>query len=156
MFSALLAVFTSSGFGALTGIFGNWVKERENRKNRELEMEHQFKMTTLQHNQTLELADKQIDIETTKGEMKGFAESQKSDKGGWMDKTRAIIRPLITVYLLTIASYLAYQVNSLVGGMEALTPSEVLVMYKEIIASVIYLTTVAVSWWFSARAVHKK
>jgi hypothetical protein len=174
MIDAIVGLFSSSGLGAIVGAVGSWLNKREERANLKLQFEHEQAMTelsirevTLTQSHELQLADKQIqraqaegDIAAELSELQTFGESVKSGAKNtgimFVDAVRGLMRPLITVYLLIVSSYIAYQVSALVGGVESLSADELYDMYRDVISQLIFLTTVAVTWWFGTRPSGKR
>lgn len=165
----LTDILGSTGFGGLLGgIFSIFTKREdrklvESRQNHEREMrgmDMQEQQMTQQHEITL--ADKQIQRAESEGKMKnelleseGFVNSLKNATVNTgvaiVDAVRGLMRPLITVYLMIMTSYIAYRVSTLVGGIEALPVTEIYDLYREIILQVLCLTSLAVAWWFGSR-----
>ena len=169
MLESIGEIFASSGLGAIVGAVGSWLGKREERKARQDEYAHESKMRDLDMQETqmtqaheMAIADKEIQRAETEGqidldkiEASGWKESitQGFKQTGvkWVDGIRGLMRPLITVYLLAIASVVTYQLSRLVGGLEALPMDEVLDMYRHVISQLIFLTATAVTWWFGSR-----
>jgi len=68
-----------------------------------------------------------------------------------VDGIRGLMRPLITVYLLVIATLLTLKINQLVGGLDSLEMSELKGIYDNVINQMLFLTATAVTWWFGSR-----
>ena len=169
MLDSVLGFFSSSGVGAIVGAVGSWAAKREARKIKQLDNEHEKDMANIgiqetkqEHEHAMALADKEIQKLKQEGETKieigelgAFTESLKTlgKNSGvlWVDAVRSLMRPLITTYLLALTTYIAYLVNSKAGGIEALPPSEIYALYSHIINQTMFLTTVAVTWWFGSR-----
>ncbi|MDF2178374.1 hypothetical protein P2G88_08930 [Aliiglaciecola sp. CAU 1673] len=170
MLEAIVGIFSSSGLGAIVGLFGSWLTKREERRNMALKLEFEVKMAEIrkaeaemEFNHELALADKQIERAQVEGEiqrdvaeMAAFKESLKEQQQMYeikfVDAVRGLMRPLITVYLLIIATYVTLKIGGFVGGMEGAMPEqEMVIMYKDTIAQVMFLVTTAVTWWFGSR-----
>jgi hypothetical protein len=169
MIEGLLTILTSSGLGAIVGAVGGWMGKRENRLLKELEFDHDIKMSeiesqqmTLEFNHAVALADKQIeqtetegDIATDIAETKAFTQGLKIQQiksgSSIVDAIRFLMRPVITVYLLGISTYFAYSIHQLVEGIEILGITQLVGMYTQIISQIFFLTITCVSWWFSSR-----
>lgn len=169
MFEAIGEIFASSGLGAIVGAVGSWLGKREERKARQDEYAHESKMRDMDMQETkitqaheMAVADKEIQRAETEGQIaleavegEGWKESitQGFKQTGvkWVDGIRGLMRPVITVYLLAIASVVAFQLSRLVGGLDALPMDEVLSMYRHVISQLIFLTATAVTWWFGSR-----
>lgn len=169
MIAEIITILSSSGFGAITGFFGSWMTKRENRLNKELDQNHELAMAKIdlvegreERAHALALADKELEITETEGEIEqdiaeteAFTQSlevQKIKSGiKWVDAVRFLMRPFVTVYLLAIASYFAYNVHQLVNGLESLPLEQVVTLYTQLISQLMFLTTTAVTWWFGSR-----
>lgn len=165
------------GGGALGGIVGaiaSIFKGAQERKQKEAEMSHEYRMTELslkdsaqQQAHEIGMADKGIEraqaegaIESDIAETEVFGKSIVSglkDTGiAFVDAIRGLMRPAITVYVLGVATYLAINVAVLVGGLESLDRDYVLQLYARIIDDLMFLTMLAVSWWFGSRPTRSK
>ncbi|MBU6955983.1 hypothetical protein KP814_31850 [Hahella sp. HN01] len=69
----------------------------------------------------------------------------------FVDAIRGLMRPLITVYLLILATFVTLNISRHLGGVGALSPVDLMALYKEAIAKMLFLTTTAVTWWFGSR-----
>jgi hypothetical protein len=161
----------SSGLGGIVGLVGSWLTKREERLSQEARFKHEVQMAEIRKEEArfeaeheLAMAEKQIerasvegDIAITKEEVSAFKESLKEQTlkyGGWVDALRGLMRPVITVYLLIIASIIAFKLNNLTGGLETLADDQqtkMLSIYEEVINQVLFLTATAVTWWFGSR-----
>lgn len=125
-------------------------------------------MLTAQNIQALALADKARAQTQTAGEQAvaskeadAFVASQSAatisettSNSIWVNVStfiRGVIRPLITSYLLAIATYFGYNVGLLVQGLKAFDNAALFTLYAQVINEVFFLTNLAVSWWFGAR-----
>lgn len=158
MLETILEIGTSGLFGGILGVIGNFVTRREERKTLELTFKNQERMaeiTAANKREEIklegEMKEKEVDAES-------FFMSQKygNTKTGWGGAILSIVRPLLTVYLCAITTYIGYEATRIVGGIDALPANEVLAIYKEIISTALMLTTMSVSWWFGARSSHNK
>ncbi|WP_216825136.1 hypothetical protein [Agarilytica rhodophyticola] len=169
MVTELISLFTSTGAGGLIGMVGSWLTKREERKNLQLKYQHEVAMANIRKEEMqaeaaheLAMADKAMeraqvegDIAIGEAELTAFNTSLKqqgvSTGVKFVDALRGAMRPLITIYLLIIASYITYKINTLVGGFDSLEQGDLLNTYKDIIQQVLFLTATAVTWWFGSR-----
>lgn len=165
--SALLSLFGSSAFGALFGSLFAWLNRREERAEQALKFQHDEKMAELQTQKELSLADKKMEAVRVEGEqvvaakeVDAFTASQASafmpTSSHLIEVVRGAMRPLITMYILTVATYFAYNVSGLVGGMQALNTAALFELYATIINEIFFLANLCVSWWFGARGSSRK
>lgn len=170
MLTALLSILTSSGLGGILGVVGSWLTKREERENLKLKFQHDVKMAEIREREAklefdheLALADKEIERAETEGQIQqdilsaeafktSLQEQAKTYGIKFVDAIRGLMRPLITVYLLAIGTYLTVKIGMLVGGVEeAFQPEELITMYRDVIAQIMFLVTTAVTWWFGSR-----
>lgn len=166
MIETILAVMTSGGFGAITGLIGGFLAKREQRKLLQLENEHARYMADidlqrdqLQYQQELALADKRVEHAQIEGEIaadvasaQAFTISQqpsKLTKVGELAKTA--MRPVITVVLLWVTWTIYSETSELIGGLEGLDAVQLQKLFVYIVHAIIFLTITAVSWWFASR-----
>ena len=166
---ALLSILTSTGAGGIIGVVGSWLTKREERKNIQLQFERDVKLAEIRKDEAkieadheLALADKQIERAQVEGSVaidqaeveafsKGLKEQSKTYGIKAVDGIRGLMRPLITVYLLVIATLLTLKINQLVGGLDSLEMSELKGIYDNVINQMLFLTATAVTWWFGSR-----
>jgi len=70
---------------------------------------------------------------------------------GIVDFLRGLIRPATTIYLLGLTTLIAYQLHEIISWSDMMTIQEAYDMWREVISTVLYLTTAAVLWWFGSR-----
>lgn len=166
---ALLSILTSTGAGGIIGVVGSWLTKREERKNIQLQFERDVKLAEIRKDEAkieadheLALADKQIERAQVEGsvaidqaEVEAFTEGLKEQSKTYgikaVDGIRGLMRPIITVYLLIIATLLTLKINQLVGGLDSLEMSELKGIYDNVINQMLFLTATAVTWWFGSR-----
>lgn len=71
----------------------------------------------------------------------------------FVDFARGMIRPTTTLYLLAIESYIAwllYQLLQVFGNIGLLTPDQVFGLFREVVLSIVFLSSTALTWWYGA------
>lgn len=144
-FGSLLSNVLTGGAGGLIGILGNlgntWLAMRQEKQNHEF----QIAMLPLQLNADIERAKANVAIavETTAGQ--AFTASQESDRltgkeSPWAANVKAMVRPILTALLCmgVVAIFLSGRAN------ESMT--------EYIIQNVVTDASMAISWYFGARA----
>lgn len=167
MLDIILGIFSSGGMGAIVGMAGSaftkWIETKTLKQRLEYELaraEISIKELQLEHDNAVALADKQIDIAQTEGEMQnelasiqGFVQSQKENTvkyGGWVDKFRGMIRPVITLFLLGVLTAFTAMMYDRVGGMDGVDPETQMQIFMTLIGNISFLSVTAVAWWFGA------
>ncbi|MBN1664841.1 MAG: hypothetical protein JW943_14670 [Deltaproteobacteria bacterium] len=71
-----------------------------------------------------------------------------------VDFIRGMTRPGITLYMCILTTLIYFQIAAVIEQAEGqvFTPDEALKIIKMLVEGVIYLTTMAVGWWFATRA----
>lgn len=67
-----------------------------------------------------------------------------------LDAIRGSVRPLLTIYLCALTTYVWVQVREIVAG-EDLQADAALAVWKLVVGNILYLTTTVVLWWFGTR-----
>lgn len=166
MFSGLVALFGTSGFGAILGALGGLVNRWMDFKTKTLEIElkkmdhaHDEKMREIDLQAMQMEVDGKIQVATIEGEAKveaaGYAalsasydHDSKLKGTPFTDFCRAIIRPLITVIFVGIICYVNYRVWSIMDSQKLeLTAAQLF----EIIRWTLFEASVVIGWWFAAR-----
>jgi len=113
-----------------------------------------------------QIAVTEADAAKDVAESQAFAESLKSQsvrysdgkQTGWfatgclvaLDVFSGLVRPLLTVYLCALTTYIWLQVRGLLGT-EDLNAAEALALWRVVIDTILYLTTTCVLWHFGTR-----
>lgn len=165
----LVDIFTSGGFGAVTGLLGGWLAKKEARKLAELEFGHEEKMAEIasaearaerdqalalgeQNQQLAEIEGAQVVEEKTIDAFAQSIKSQGSQVGSpKLDFVLKLIRPIITFWLLWMMASIYNNLDNLTGGLAELSSAEQFSLYMTIVDAIIFLTTTAVGWWFASR-----
>jgi hypothetical protein len=173
MIPAILSILSSSGFGAILGTVGAFFTRAQETKKQKQDNDFQLEMAKISLKESeservheLEMADKERKQAETEGQIAGelidsesFKESIISSrvKSGIkiIDGIRALMRPLITIYLLVVSTFMALKINTLVGGLESLPPEKMFGLYVQIISDLLFLTMTAVTWWFGTRNIKR-
>jgi len=168
MLTAIISLFTSSGMGAITGLVGSWLTKTEERKANKQKYDYDLKMeelrlseTKLEQEHALAMADKNIAETEIKGqvllesaEISAFQESLKAQtipsKNAIVGLIRDLMRPVITTYLLGIATYLIIEIAVLSGGLSNLPVAELSKLFQDILVKIMFLVTTTIAWWFGS------
>jgi len=169
MLDAILGIASSSGLGAVVGLVGSFLAKREQRKLDEMNNTHELSMSKLdmerdaaESTQALAMADKQIEQSQAEAEIasevsagEAFTASQQlaGQKSGvaWVDALRSLMRPLITIYLLMVVTYITYNIHQILNGVESIPLADLYALYSHIINQTVFLAVTAVLWWFGSR-----
>ena len=174
MLEAIGSIFGSGALGGLFGMVGSYLQKKEERKLISEQNEHNLKMakidlqeSKLDRLHTLQLADKQIEETQVEGEIaqdvsdsNAFGESLKAHAKStgilFVDAVKALMRPLITVYLIIVTTILYFSLSKVINGIEGLDVVVVTGLYKAIINDILFLTVTSVTWWFGSRTKNRK
>ena len=173
----ILSMLGSATGGGLLGVAGNFLKSRSELKAKELDHKHELatrihdieemqleavlrkEQISLENEGALALANVEAqrsqDVAASGLMVASFTADKATYGGGIVDTIRGLIRPLITVYLLVAFTVLCFKITTMVVGLDAMNSDELIELYKELIHSVIFLTTTATCWWFGSRATNK-
>lgn len=75
-----------------------------------------------------------------------------------LDFIRGLVRPVLTVYLCALMTYIYFHAEQMLhtDGMEALSVEKAVELVRYIIGTILYLTTSCVLWWFGTRNKQKQ
>lgn len=151
MIESILTLLASPVLGSISGMIGNWIQKKQEIEIIKEQNNQQYKMSMLDSENKRREIESQSKADGERLDGEAFVKAQDTPKTGWAAGLMSAVRVLVTTYLLIFMTYLAYEVNTLVGGLETL-PMEVLIdMYGQIIFSIIYLTITAITFWFGQR-----
>jgi len=74
-----------------------------------------------------------------------------------VDLVRGMMRPLLTIYLTGLTSYITWLAWKILEakGISSLSVTNAVDLYTDVISTVIYLTVSAITWWFGDRSMSK-
>jgi len=174
MFEMLASVFS----GGITGIFGSIAQKVGDYFQQKQEYAHDEKMREMDMQEiqlekdaaiakTEAMSEAQQDMQAVKNEGAAWEQSYKHDsrayatgeltdgQRSWMvvvDVLRGAIRPLLTMYLAGVATYMVVRMNSIVGGMDNINPAQVEKLWWQVTITVLYIASTSITWWFGSRA----
>lgn len=146
MISGLITLLS----GPLLGIFGSvisgvtgYFERKQKIEERREEMAHERSLQELNMKARGQEIENEQAIATMNADSRNLAASYKHDASVgetsiWVNNTLRLVRPVLTIYLLSIVTYLV------VANTAGLT-------IQEIAMKVLFLAEVAVSWWFADR-----
>jgi len=144
--SALLGGGTGI-IGSVVGRVFGWLETREKRKNMEMEFAHELSMTEAQGRiraDELE-AESKIVEQKVAGDMRTASSRHDMSAGQpyrWVISVLRLVRPVLTLMLIAITA-------AIVLSFPAATAFD-------IANQVVYLTSMAIAWWFGDRAPQPK
>jgi len=174
MIETILGIFTSGGFGAITGLVGSFMAKREERKVLELKYAYEKDMAEIDRlreeadrDHDLAMADKQVERAEAEGAIAmdvaevGLVDAAiqaqaKSSGNKTVDAVLRFVRPAITAYLLVVVTLIGFKLHELTGGLNNLPIAEVFDLYKHIVHQTVFLAVTAVAWWFGSRGVKRE
>ncbi len=173
----IVSLLTSGATGGLVGILGSWLKGRDERKREKQQFEHEANMrqvdiqelrmeAELKHKQIklendgrVQLANieltRALDVEDAKAYQLSYANDKATYGDKWIDRIRGAMRPLLTVYTVTILSYIAFKMYQLAGGLEGMDAAFIEDQLRNIISTMLFLATSTTLWWFGTRPTHR-
>lgn len=114
------------------------------------------------------IADRQLEATEAEADSRSLVASYENDKATYLSKeaqgtskwvtyafafvdvVRGLIRPLLTAYLVVLATAMFIWVKSLAGD-NTLNTDQVLKLMESIISTLLYLVTACTLWWFGSR-----
>lgn len=178
MIEALVSLLS----GGLTGIIGSAISKYSEFKTRKLELENQVAMANIetQHIELETRANVQIQESEAEASVQRSADaalsaSYSADVSaylqaatghgrvvtffmGCVDFIRGLMRPAITLYLIALTSWVSYTLYDLIVQLGAadFDGYEAIVLWRQVIDMVLYLTATAITWWFGSRPASRK
>ena len=173
------SLFTSIVSGGLTGIAGVVVQRYADYKNKQLDIEMnkvkfqndidlkqidleiiqeesnaRVKVAEIETEGRSDVADSNAFSQSFYTEPQRYSEKVKTTQGqAWLfvvlDFIRGLIRPTLTVYLCVLSTLVYTQARTLIE--QGLSPTESLDLVKQVVGTILYLTTTCVLWWFGTR-----
>jgi len=154
----ILDILGSAGFGAITGGIFGWLTKREERANLQMKLDHEVNKIKAQTVATIQIAKMSIEQAKVAGELlvdkidaEAFAEGQNSTSI-WAANVKSMIRPIILGLLMWQSYEIISTLEELTNGLESLSQTEIVGLYRIVVLSVTGLTATGVGWYFSTRS----
>ena len=170
MLEVILGILGSAGGGAVTGVFGAIVSgvfqtlnAKTDIKKKELELQHEVKLQELQFQARKDETENERQIAADSLTAEAYTAAIKHDVAlgkadgvwGWVNSVRALMRPFLTVVMLSLTGYITYVLFS--GGLHAfIGETKVAELVEYIVNTVVYTTTTIVLFFFGARENRKR
>ena len=175
----LVSLLGSVFAGGATGLLGTMIQRYADHKNRQLDMalEKQRGEQELQKRQLdIQITQAEYAGKVKVAEVEGatasdvaasaaFAQSLQheperysSSTMSWgqqwimvlLDVARGIVRPLLTLYLCALTTYIWYQVRAVLN-VEDLDMNAAISVWTKVVDTILYLTTTCILWYFGVR-----
>lgn len=155
----ILSILGSATGGGILGIAGNFLKSRSELKTKEVDHKHEL-ATRLHDIQEMELEATlrrdQIELENEGKLALANVEAQRSQDVAASELMAASFSADKATYGGGIVdTLLCFKITNMVIDLEIMNDQELIELYKELINSIIFLTTTAVCWWFGSRTTNK-
>ncbi len=169
MLSEMVDIGTTGGLGAIVGVIGGGISKWFDLKKQRQDVELRVKLAEIsaqeaesEREHALLMADKEQQAAQYEGMIQAdisagqaLIESIKSDAKSTgiiiVDAIRGLMRPVITTVLMTLSIWLTYQLWRALGGLGGLPHEDLIAMFWYILKQMVFLTVLAVSWWFASR-----
>lgn len=118
-------------------------------------------------------ADREADAKESEADARSLVASYDNDRAAYLDPSaqktskfartmftivdsvRGLIRPILTLYMVILATMMFMWARELAGD-KAITPDAAVQLIGQIVATILYLTTACVLWWFGSRPPKQK
>jgi|DEB0MinimDraft_3_1074331.scaffolds.fasta_scaffold256312_1 hypothetical protein len=151
MIETLASALLGGGAGILGTVVGKvfgWLETREKRANMKLEHEHEARLLELQMQGRREESESEARLAeiNTSAAMRTASYAHDSSSGEtyrWVAATLRLVRPVLTCALIVTTACIVFFLEDVAAVVDVAN-------------QVVFLTTMAVSWWFGDRAPSKK
>lgn len=177
LLDSVLSVMT----GGLTGLLGAGIQKYSEQQTKKLELEalklkngHDLEMRRMDIEADKVAWEQRKEIKGIEGataigieDAKAFAVSQEKEHNllagqklnslqVWfmvlLEFVRGMIRPGLTIYLCAITTLMSYQAYMILRHLNAaIEAKDAMLVMREIVSTILYLTTTCVTWWFGVR-----
>jgi len=166
---SVVDIFSSGGLGGILGVVGGFAAKLMDLKKKKLEIQDRLSMAKIQLQEgeaerahELAMFGKQGERARLEGEIQqdiqagdAFIESirgaSKPTGNQFVDSIKGAMRPIITSILMGFTIWLTIELWEAVGGLSAFDKTELIAIFKNIVNQIVFLTVMAVSWWYAAR-----
>lgn len=168
MIEGLLATLLSGG---ATGILGSLVSgatdyfkskqlflhEREMVKletiQLEKELENAREITRMEGETKRDVADATALSTSYSADVASYAlgKARESKWFVFVDVLRGVIRPMLTIYLAAVVTFMYIDFYALMHNADAVPVQDIVQMSQQIVYTVLYVATTVILWWFGSR-----
>jgi hypothetical protein len=168
---AIAEIIGSIFSGGVTGLIGAGITAFVEFKKQKLMFEHEVKMEELNQKTmqmeiegSIRVAETEADAAINVADAQTLADSYMADRAAYtaeaartgilfklVDFVRGMIRPALTIYLAVVVSLLYWNMQEALGDVSTLKPDELYGLYREVVLSIIYVSTTVILWWFGTR-----
>jgi len=166
-------------FGIVGGVFNrlfDWLAVKEKIKGDKLRYEHELAVLKIETDRDVVIARETANAQREVAESQALGKSYEADKATFfgasmldglpkwaravvaiamaaVDFVRGITRPALTIYLCALTTMLYFEVQGVIlaGGGQPISREQAYALIVKIIETVMFLTTMAVGWWFATR-----
>jgi len=167
-------------FGIIGGVFNrlfDWLVVKERIKQDKIRYDHELAVIRIETDRDVVIARETANAQREVAESQALGKSYEADKATFfgasmldglpkwaraivaiamaaVDFVRGITRPALTIYLCALTTMLYFEIQGVIlaGGGEPISREQAYVLIVNIIETVMFLTTMAVGWWFATRA----
>jgi len=174
----LLGSIVSGGMTGILGVsvqrFADYFNKKQDLKKMQLEFDHQANMKKLDADIMVREYEQQAKIVVAEGEARvaeadaeafavSFNQEPKKYSVGTktgpiangflvaLDFIRGLVRPGLTIYLCAITTLIYLEAKTIMATVEVFTADQAIDIHNTIVATILYLTTTCVLWWFGTR-----
>lgn len=174
--SALSGGILGLAGGFLSRLF-DWLAVKEKIKQDKARYDHEYDMLKIETQRDVIVAKEAANARREAAESEALGKSYEADRATYLtpdaardlppwargivaaamalvDFVRGLTRPGLTLYLCVLTTLIYLQVQTVIvkAGGEPITKGMAYVLVKQIIETILFLTTTAVCWWFATRA----
>ena len=179
LFGAGTAGIAGGLFGVLGGVVNrlfDYLAIKEKTKSDKQQYDHEYNVLKMETDRDIAVAKSEATAKMEVAESEALGKSYDSDRATYLspplvsnlspwasgfvacamavvDFVRGMTRPGITLYLCVLTTILYVQIQQVItaAGGEPITKAMAYALISQIIQTILFLTTMAVGWWFATR-----
>ena len=144
----LASALGGSALGAIAAAIGRWQQGKQELEKLRLQQAHEVAMAKAELQQAKALAEIELVKATASTQVESYAHDAMLSGMGFVGAVRALVRPLLTAFLVICTALLGLQLAS----KTQLDPVDSTAMLKHIVEGLVSCTSMALAWWFGARS----
>lgn len=143
--------------GSVTGYVSKYLQKRQDQKFELKKLEFEERLYKLNMQAKAEETENELKILEQKGSWGGLSDSLKTDSklkpvSGWARDCKSLFRPVLTVLLWVIASWVFYKIIQ----DKVFDPLQTKELIKYMVHSIFFAASTATVWWFGDRSLRPK
>lgn len=148
LIESILSALGGSTLGAVAAAVSRWQQGKHELAKLEAQQAHDIALAKIELQQAKALANVELVKASASTQVESYVHDANMQGTGAVQAIRALVRPLLTVFLVVTTAYVGIQLTY----SSQLEPADANALLKQIVDGLVSCTSMALAWWFGARS----